>query len=445
MASSAKTVVIRYTDKVVFLAALGVLGYVVVTSFVVKKTTKGDSKLEDIVKLQDQVTRHLNQSKPKPHEVSDLVTGLKKMWDQSPTPSQFRPWLFIRPRPLGYKEVRVRVKGEKKSVKFREKLAAQPQLLIDPSCAKLTMSKEMDMVTIEGLREAEEAKIVATDSRGIRHEVPLVVLAAQEPINVKSPEGLTAEATLEHIAVSWTPPGQDQRVKKEEWLVFRRHEGEDEFKQIATVADTPTHVDRDIRSGEIYFYYVKAEVLTDEGPKQSEKSDTIQLAAKSMVEFELTVASNDYARLLVKRYHNGEWAEQNFSVRRGGFIGGIRPYRGAMVDFATGCTVVDIFMRVPKILVEQGIEMVYDPMQKRRVAREVERRRVVRSNKIIYQDKKDAPREKWQWVQGKSKEARILRAPDQPAAAEKKKDGQAEKKEAGQTEGGGGNLMQRIE
>ena len=39
MASSAKTVAIRYADKVVFVFALGLLGYTAIRSFVAKETT----------------------------------------------------------------------------------------------------------------------------------------------------------------------------------------------------------------------------------------------------------------------------------------------------------------------------------------------------------------------------------------------------------------------
>ena len=453
MASSPKILVIRYTDKAVFLVALGLLGYVAVTSFVVKKTTESDSKLGDIIQLQDEVTRSLNQSKPKPHEAADLVTGLERMWEELPEPRQFRPWLFIRPRPLLYKELRVRVKGDAKTVKLREKLAGQPQLLIAPTCAKLKMNKAMDEITVTGVREAEEAKIVGTDPRGIRHEVPLVVLPAEAPIDVKSPGKLAAEATLEHIVVSWETPDQDKRVKGQEWLVFKKREGEDEFRQIAKISDKPTHVDKDIKSGEIYFYRVRTEVLTDEGPKLSEKSDTIQITAKSMVEFDLTFASDDSAGVEVRRYHNGDWVSANFTVRPGGFIGGLKAHRTTMVDFATGCTVVDIVMGASRIITEKRIQKIYDPIQKRRVAQEVEVRRPFRSNKIVYQDKKNAPREKWQFVQGRSGDTRILRTPDRTAkpdrAAKEKPQDQNEgaagaEKEKGE-EGGGGNLMEKVE
>jgi len=402
MASSAKTVAIRYADKVVFVFALGLLGYTAIRSFVAKETTESDKKLESIGGLQGQVNQYITVSKPKPEDVPVIIGKLRERWVKTPTASDFRPWIFNRPRPITYPLVTLRV-DETKEIKFREPLVTTRR------------TGELTAVTVdEGpnkavfvLKGAEEGKVklAGEDSRGITHEMPIKVLPKKKEVEVLPPQQLTAQATLGKIALSWqVPKVQPAGVLKAESNVYRRHESEKEAK-LAHVTDKAAWDDTDIESGEIYFYYVRIKGTTEDAPVESEPSGTIQVTAKSMVEFHLETAAEDRAYFVVRRFSKDHWLTGKFPVWPGGLIGGqIRP-RGELVDFSTGSTLVDILLNAPRVDVQTRRVKVFDEAGRHIGWEEKIFKKTVPTNKVIYQDRKGIARMLWQGPPDKGKAA----------------------------------------
>lgn len=400
MASSAKTAAIRYADKVVFVLALGLLGYVAATSFVAKETSESDKKLENIGGLQDQVNRYITVSKPKPESVPVLTGKLRDRWVKAPTAADFRPWIFNRPRPITYPLVTLRV-DDTREIKFREPLVTTRRTG-ELTAVTVDEGPNKSVFVIKGAEEGK-VKLAGEDSRGITHEVPIVVLAKKELIEVVPPEQLTAEATLGKIALSWqVPKVQPAGVLKAESCVYRRHESEKEAKLLHVTSESAWD-DTDIESGEIYFYYTSIKGSTDDAPIESEPSGTIQVTAKSMVEFHLETAAEDRALLVVRRFSKNQWLTGKFAVWPGGLIGGEVRSRGELVDFATGSTLVDILLNAPRVEVKKRPVKVFDDAGRFTGWGEKVSENIVPTNKVIYQDRKGIARVLWQGAPDKGK------------------------------------------
>lgn len=396
MASSARVLAIRYTDKVVFVVALGLLGYVAMTSFLLKKTGESDEKLKDIVGLQGSVRKLLATSEPAPEKVLDLTTQLKLRWRKAPEATDLRPWIFHRPRPLVYPVVRMR-EGETKEIVLRAALVSH-QIRGDLTAIRVGANPSGNRVTIVALEQGK-AKLVGEDAKRIVHEVPIEVQPPKPPLVVKPAQQIVAEPTLGQIALSWTAPtDQPSEVISVKWQVFRRHEDDeaDKFVLVETT-DENTYMDTDIKSGEVYHYYVLANATTkEEGGKASELSAVIRVAAKSMVEFYLVSVVSDRAYFEVRRYEEGEWLKQSFPVQVGGLIGGVVRRGRRIIDYSTHCILVDVLLNAPKTVITQRTMKKFGDRGEVLDEVTVEDKRIVPRNKVIFQDRKGNPQAVWQ-------------------------------------------------
>jgi len=431
MASSATILVIRWVDKVVFLFALGLLACVAVGSFMIERADENTERLGDIQRLQKDMERLLNSSKPPPWSVPDLSTPLRVRMAEVPDPHELRQWVFHHPRPIVYGIVLVRVEATK-AKGLREELVRHT-VEGDGAAAQVSAKAEGGgtIVTLVGRSEGK-AKLVGYDSRGTRIELPFEVLPQKLPPKIPPATELAWDATLGQITISWTGPTKlPDGVKSVTWALERRHETADAFKLISTTPQAETScVDKDIVSGEVYEYRVRAKADTEDGEILSVYSEKIDVTAKSVVEFTLATVMGNRASIYVKRWHGGEWARTRFTVKRGGLIGKMAPHNGVAVDFSTGCTLVDILRNVPRTVMKTHRVRKWNDVTKRYEWTEVKKPVTVFSSKIIYHDRKGVPREMWPQS---GIEADVARAPERRERRGKDR------------EGGGGELGWRVD
>ena len=396
MAPSATILVIRWADKVIFLFALGLLVYVATGSFIVERTDQNARRPGDIQRLQNEVERLLDSSKPPPWSVPDLATPLEARMTEVPSAHELRRWAFHHPRPIVYGTLLVRV-DIMKTRELREKLVRHT-VEGDAHAVQVSARDEGDGTEVTALGRSEgKAKLVGYDHDGTRIELPFEVLPERLPPKVPPARQLTWVAPLGHSKVSWTGPTElPDGVKGVTWQIERRHEMEDEFRLIATTPQAETScVDENIESGEIYLYRVRAKADTEDGEVFSPYTENIEVTAKSVVEFDLATVMGDRASIYVRRWHEGEWVRNRFTVKRGGLIGGLAPHDGAAVDFSTGCTLVDTLRNVPRVVMKTRRVRKWNPVTRRYEWMEVKEPATVFSSKIIYHDRKGVPREMW--------------------------------------------------
>lgn len=410
MATSAAVLTIRWADKVAFLFALGLLVYVAAGSLMLGEADGNARRLGDIQRLQDEVERLLDSSRPPRWHVPDLSTPLAVRMTEVPDAHELRRWAFHHPRPIVYGTLLVRADATK-TKELCEKLVRHT-VEGDVDAAQVTVKDKGDgtLVTILGRSEGK-TKVVGYDRKGTRIELPVEVLPKKLAPKIQTARDLTWEATLGHIKISWSgPTAQPDGVTGVTWQFERRHEMEEAFKLIATTPQAETScVDENIESGEVYEYRVRAKADTEEGEVFSVYSEEIDVTAKSVVEFDLATVMGDRASVYVRRWHEGEWARNRFTVKRGGLIGRLAPYNGAAVDFSTGCTLVDILRNVPRVVMKIRRERKWNPVTRRYEWIEVREPGIVLSSKIVYQDRKGVPRAMWPQS---SRDSNVARLPD---------------------------------
>ena len=396
MAASAKLMAIRYADKVAFVITLGLLGYVVTTSFVFQDTSERQG-LQEIGRLQAQVQRNLSDSRPNGEiEKVDLTAQLKARFIQVPDAAEIRPFIFVRPSPLIYDQVALS-QGEKQWIDMREELVVDSQPA--GSCIKIVQRKGKRLFLL-GMR-AGEASIKGLDPKGMTHEIPIVVSEPKAKVTVSAPTGLAYDATLGQIALSWTPSAvaPAQAVTQVDYEVWRKHEAETDFSKMHTVS-SPSCVDPTVKSGELYSYKVIGVAQTADGPVKSEFSDTAQATAKSSVEFSMLSAARGSALFDVRVFDAGAkvWHSKKFSVAVGGLIGEYVHRLGVpSVDYSTGCALVDIMLNSQRMRKHTTPKKIFDRStgQPLRVEQIVTWEPETLS-KAIYQDRKGNPKTAWQ-------------------------------------------------
>ena len=433
MAMSPKILLIRYADKLAFLLALGILGYAAASSFLLRdKADSGQaSELKEIRNLQNSVRELIGKSEPTPEKVPVLTGQLRERWRIVPPAVMLPPFRFQWPSSKKYDPVKLRV-GQTKVIETLDPFTSH-RFDGDPTVIKVGEIKDRKVTIVA--EEKGSVTLKGEDAKGVTHEIPILVLPPKALIVISPAKDFKAVPTLGQVALSWAasqkPP---EGVTKLQWAVFRRHEGDpvDQFREAAKVEETE-YVDKDIKSGETYFYYVQAVAETEDGVKESKRSDIQKIVATSVVEFALISASGDIALVEVRRFFGDEWLATKFSVRRGGLIGGLQ--RG--VDYSTGCTLVDILTSAPRVVTRIKKVRTVGPAGGVE-EKEVEEKRTIRTNKVIYEDKKGHARMAWQ-------ERPAARQPRKPEANKAKKVKDKDKPRAADGAGGNKDLIQAVD
>ncbi len=430
MAASPKILIIQFADKAALAVALGILGYVVVTSFVSQGSGERRSDLDKIASLQRQVTRKIKESRP-PGEIEqvDLTRDLKERFIAIPDARELRPYIFTEPTPQQYDKQVVHV-GQKITFKIDE----PPRKVTTSAPGFIKVEFKANEITVSGL-EVGETMLKCVSARGMSHEVPIEVKPVKINPVVGGVSDLAFRSDLGRITLTWVaPPKTAPTITAFQYDVVRRHESEPEDKaaKVATVSDV-TWTDTDIKSGETYYYKIQPIAVTPDGLIRGPQSKAVRVVAKSSVEFDLNSAGGGRASFEVRAYINGEWNTRKFFVARGGLIGEkVRRYGVEPIDFSTGCVLVDIDLNASRI--EKWVEekRVFDDGGNLIRIDKIPRKREVHSPRVIYQDRKGNPRILWQ----RKPSARV--APKPPAGA-------ATKPQATTKDSGGAPLIKRID
>lgn len=393
MAASPKILFIQFADKAAMVVALGILGYVVVTSFVTQGSGEMRSDLDKIASLQRTVTRKIKKSQPAGKiEQVDLTRDLKERFFAIPDARELRPYIFTEPTPRQYDKQIVHV-GQKVALKIDE---PPRKVTVSASGFIKVDGVKGNEITVSGI-EVGEVMLKCVDAKGMSHEVPIEIKPEPIKIDVAGVTGLAARADLGKITLTWVAPPKMATIAAFQYDVVRRHEGEPEGKaaKVATVSEL-AWTDTEIKSGETYYYKIQPIAETPEGLIRGPQSAAVRVTAKSSVEFDLNSAGGGRASFEVRAYIGGEWHTSKFFVARGGLIGEkVRRFNMEPIDYSTGCVLVDIDQSATRV--EKWVE------DKRKLGPDgvldivkVPRERVARLPRVIYQDRKGNPKIRWQ-------------------------------------------------